>query len=153
MQIRRPRVRAGGEELSLPTFQAFADTDPLNRRALEQMLVGVARRQYARSLEPIGAEPIGLTVRSATETRGSQAAEFVLRRFAQQTGGRAFFPTEATQLAHIYAEIKAELSSQYSLAYESTNARRDGQFRRIAVRLDRTGVVARTRPGYYAPAK
>jgi Ca-activated chloride channel homolog len=96
---------------------------------------------------------IGLTVRSATETRGSQSAEFVLRRFAQQTGGRAFFPTEATQLAHIYAEIKAELSSQYSLAYESTNARRDGQFRRIAVRLDRTGVVARTRPGYYAPAK
>ena len=32
VEIRRPRVRAGGEEVGLPTFQAFADTDPLNRR-------------------------------------------------------------------------------------------------------------------------
>ena len=96
---------------------------------------------------------IGLTARPPTETRESQAAEFVLRRFAQQTGGRAFFPTEVTQLANIYGEITAELSNQYSLAYESSNAKRDGQFRRIAVRLNRTGVVARTRPGYYAPAK
>ena len=35
---------------------------------------------------------IGLTVPGLTETRGSQDAQFVLRRFAQQTGGRAFFP-------------------------------------------------------------
>ena len=96
---------------------------------------------------------IGLTVRSPSETRRSQAAEFVLRRFAQQTGGRAFFPTAAAELAGIYSEIKAELSSQYSLAHESNNARQDGQFRRIVVRLDRTGVVARTRPGYNAPTK
>src|SRR5207248_3339360 len=54
VQIRRPRVRADGEEVALPTFQAFADTDPLNRRVVEQMLVGVATRQYGRSLEPAG---------------------------------------------------------------------------------------------------
>src|SRR5215203_4394981 len=30
--VRRPRVRAGGHELPLPTFQAMADVDPLNRR-------------------------------------------------------------------------------------------------------------------------
>jgi Ca-activated chloride channel homolog len=96
---------------------------------------------------------IGLTSRSPTQTRGSQAAEFVLRRFAQQTGGRAFFPTQATELASIYAQIRADLSNQYSLAYESTNPRRDGQFRRIAVRLDRTGCIARARPGYYGPTK
>jgi len=45
VQIRRPRVRADGEEVALPTFHAFADTDPLNRRVVEQMLVGVATRQ------------------------------------------------------------------------------------------------------------
>jgi len=77
----------------------------------------------------------------------------VLRRFAQQTGGRAFFPVDAKELAGIYGEIKAELASQYALAYESSNPRRDGQFRRIAVRIERTGVVARARPGYYAPTK
>jgi Ca-activated chloride channel family protein len=77
-------------------------------------------------------------------------AEFVLRRLAQQTGGRAFFPTDAKELRAIYAAIKAELSNQYFLGYESSNPRRDGAFRRIAVRVDRPGVVARARPGYYA---
>ena len=46
-----PRAR----EVPLPTFQALAHEDPLNRRVVEQMLVGVATRQYARSLEPVPA--------------------------------------------------------------------------------------------------
>ena len=46
--IRRPRARRDGTDVALPTFQAFADRDPLNRRVVEQMLVGVATRQYAR---------------------------------------------------------------------------------------------------------
>ena len=85
--------------------------------------------------------------------RRPQNSQFVLRQFAQQTGGRAFFPAAAKELAGIYGEIKAELSSQYALAYESSNLRRDGQFRRIAVRIGRSGLVARARPGYYAPTK
>ena len=56
VEIRRLRVRGDGEEVALPTFQAFADTDPLNRRVVEQMLVGVATRQDGRSLEPTGAD-------------------------------------------------------------------------------------------------
>jgi putative transposase len=32
----------------------MAATDPLDRRVVEQMLVGVATRQYARSPEPLG---------------------------------------------------------------------------------------------------
>jgi len=47
--IRRPRVRAHGEQVPLPTFAVMAGEDPLNRRVVEQMLVGVATRQYARS--------------------------------------------------------------------------------------------------------
>jgi hypothetical protein len=48
--VRRPHVRADGQEVPLPTFQAMAAVDPLNRRGVEQMLVGVATRRYARSL-------------------------------------------------------------------------------------------------------
>jgi hypothetical protein len=50
VQIRRPRVRAGKTEVPLPTFEVMAQTDPLNRRIVEQMLLGVATRRYARSL-------------------------------------------------------------------------------------------------------
>lgn len=77
----------------------------------------------------------------------------MLRRLAQQTGGRAFFATEAKELSGVYGEIRSELASQYFLAYESNNARRDGQFRRIAIHVERSGVVARARPGYYAPSR
>ena len=102
---------------------------------------------------------IGLGLGASSSTRGSANvrsspdAHFLLRRFAEQTGGRVFFPSQAKDLSGVYAEIKTELSSQYALAYESNNPRRDGQFRQIAVRVDRTGLIARTRPGYYAAAR
>ena len=96
---------------------------------------------------------IGLLGREGPGVRRPNEAQFVLRRFAEQTGGRAFFPADAKELAGIYGEIRAELASQYFLAYESNNPRRDGQFRRIAVRVDREGAAARARPGYYAPTR
>jgi hypothetical protein len=47
VQIRRPRVRAGKAEVPLPSFEAMAHTGPLNRRIVEQMLLGVAVGQRA----------------------------------------------------------------------------------------------------------
>jgi Ca-activated chloride channel homolog len=77
-------------------------------------------------------------------------AEFALRQLALQSGGRAFFPTHARQLPAVYQEISAELASQYSLAYASSNTRRDGQWRSISIRMA-PGLEAHTRPGYYGP--
>ena len=73
--VRRPRVRRDGHEVPLPSVQAFTHTDPLNRRIVEQMLVGVATRQYGRSLEPLG---------PAVRTRGTSKSA-VSRRFVTQT--------------------------------------------------------------------
>ena len=73
--IRRPRARRDGAEVPLPTVRAFADADPLNRRVVDQMLIGVATRQYARSLEPLGAD---------VSTRGTSKSA-VSRRFVAQT--------------------------------------------------------------------
>ena len=56
VSIRRPRVRSGRQEVPLPTFQTMAQTDPLRRRTVEQLLVGVSTRGYARSLEPLPAD-------------------------------------------------------------------------------------------------
>jgi transposase-like protein len=71
-------VRAGGHEVSLPTFQAMADVDPLNRRVVEQMLVGVATRRYARSLEPVPA-----TMRSRGTSKSAVSRRFVAKTAAQ----------------------------------------------------------------------
>jgi Ca-activated chloride channel homolog len=93
---------------------------------------------------------IGL--RQGNEARREfKEAEFVLRQLSQETGGRVFFPTSAAELPRIYEQIADELSSQYSIAYSSKNPHRNGAWRRIAVRISRPGLTARTRQGYYAP--
>jgi putative transposase len=76
--VQRPRVRAEGREVPLPTFQVLAAADPLNRRVVEQMLVGVATRQYARSLEPVPAEVV-----SRGTSKSSVSRRFVAKTTAQ----------------------------------------------------------------------
>jgi transposase-like protein len=68
--IQRPRVRTAAGEVPLPTFQTMAQRDPLDRRVVEQMLVGVATRQYARSLDALPADvPSRGTSKSAVSRR------------------------------------------------------------------------------------
>lgn len=93
---------------------------------------------------------IGIRGRDVTG-HGFNEAEFVLRQFAQETGGRAYFPTTAAELGNIYQQIGDELASQYMLAYVSRNSRHDGQWRRIVVRTNRPNTLARTKQGYYGP--
>ena len=71
VQVRRPRVRTlDGEEVQLPSWTLFGAEDPLRERALEQMLVGVSTRRYARSLEPLPPDLVSRgTSRSAVSRR------------------------------------------------------------------------------------
>ena len=71
-------MRAEGREVPLPTFHALAQADPLNRRVVDQMLVGVATRQYARSLEPL---PAGVVSRGTSKS--SVSRRFVANTTAQ----------------------------------------------------------------------
>lgn len=75
----------------------------------------------------------------------------LLKRLAEETGGRAFFPFKAEDLTQSFQDISAELRSQYSLAYRSTNTLRDGNFRSIRIELDRKNLKVKSRKGYYAP--
>jgi Ca-activated chloride channel family protein len=96
---------------------------------------------------------IGLRSQDVAQQRGFNEADFVLRQFAQETGGKAFFPNSAAQLPEIYAQIASELSSQYLIGYASNNSRRDGQWRRVVVQVDRPDALARTKQGYYGPTQ
>lgn len=76
--VKRPRVRGAGGEIPLPTWQTVAATDRLGQRVLQQALVGVATRQYAASLEPMGA---GLATRGTSKSAVSR--QFVAQTAAQ----------------------------------------------------------------------
>ena len=91
--MRRPRARRDGTEVPLPTVRAFTDADPLNRRVVDQMLIGVATRQYARSLEPLGAD---VTTRGTSKSAVSR--RFVAQTQAQLDAWRAT-PLDALDLA------------------------------------------------------
>jgi VWFA-related protein len=78
-------------------------------------------------------------------------SEFAMRSLAQETGARAFFPSDITQLAGVYSMITDELSNQYALGYTSNNPKQDGSFRRVNVRVDEPNVRTRTRSGYQLP--
>lgn len=62
-------------------------------------------------------------------------SDYSMKSLAQETGAAAFFPQSVQELKGIYAGISDELSTQYSLGYSPSNARSDGRFRRIVVRL------------------
>jgi VWFA-related protein len=86
------------------------------------------------------------TNRTGSEARGDK----VLHRLAEVTGGHAFFPFEAGDLAANFQEIARELRSQYSLAYVSTNAAHDGTFRNITIQPVDKNLRVRAKNGYFA---
>jgi VWFA-related protein len=88
-----------------------------------------------------------------TSVRGFREAEFVMRQLAQETGGRSFFPARIEDLNGVYGQIAEELASQYTIGYQSKNARLDGAFRRIVVQVARPNTTPRTKRGYFAPGR
>ena len=68
--VSRPRARSvAGRELKLPSWREWSARDPLDERALEQMVLGVSTRGYARSLEPL---PEAVAVRGVSKSAVSE---------------------------------------------------------------------------------
>jgi VWFA-related protein len=96
---------------------------------------------------------IGLQPGDPVNIGGFREAAYVLRQFAQETGGKAYFVQKAEELPAIYAQIADELSSQYALGFASNNPRRDGAWRRLQIQVARPNTIVRTRQGYFAPSR
>jgi VWFA-related protein len=80
-------------------------------------------------------------------------AQMELQRFSSMTGGQAFFPTSIKELDTLYEKILSEIAARYTLGYVSTDARTDGSWRPVEIKLKRSdlkGAKIRTRPGYFA---
>ncbi len=81
-----------------------------------------------------------------------------LKSFADFTGGEAWFPRFTTEYPTIFSNISALLRNQYSIAYASSNPKKDGKYRKIKVdvsaNVTENGKPAKlkvlTRKGYLA---
>jgi Ca-activated chloride channel family protein len=81
----------------------------------------------------------------------SRSLKEILETLARQTGGKAWFPARVSELGDVYRQIADDLKRQYTLAYASTNTRRDGRWRALRITVDRPGLTVQARQGYYAP--
>jgi Ca-activated chloride channel family protein len=94
---------------------------------------------------------IGFLQNQPSSVRTEQRSR--LLRFAELTGGQAFFPLSKDDLDGVYERIEREIKAQYSLGYVSTDARMNGSWRDVSIRVTRTdlkGLKIRTRAGYFA---
>ncbi len=79
-----------------------------------------------------------------------------LKQFAKATGGEAFLPQSVKDTTAICERIARDIRSQYTLTYEPTSLKYDGNYRTIQVKAKTPGgehLYVRTRVGYYAPLK
>lgn len=78
-----------------------------------------------------------------------------LKKISERTGGRAFFPEDESELRQAFTQIQIEMRSQYLIAYEPSNQKRDGSYRKIDIQivnpeLAKQKVALTHRQGYFA---
>jgi Ca-activated chloride channel family protein len=117
------------------TTSLIADEDVLEEARRAGVIV------YAIGLEAPGRQRVA-----------SGPPVYFLTALARESGGRAYFPETLATLDETWDRIATELHTLYGLGYVPSNPDRDGQWRRIAVRTARGGLIVRHRPGYYAPS-
>lgn len=122
-------------------------TDGVNTSGSKKMIDAIERAIKADAL--IFAIGIGDDYRYQGVDEGS------LRKVAEQTGGRAYFPRNQQDLARAFSQIERELREQYLVAYSPTNQKRDGSFRRVQIEvvnpeLRSQNIRLNYRQGYFA---
>src|SRR6478736_5441213 len=102
------------------------------------------RDKFGRSMS----RPGRMTSAISAESAQLQSVHGAMQEMADRTGGRAFYNTNG-----IDGAIRKSIddgSTYYTLAYYPENKNWNGKFRKIHVKVNRSGVKLRYRMGYYA---
>lgn len=111
-------------------------------RTFGEELERAARALNAANLSVYPVDARGLTTNPAASQNIS-----TMRDLASKTGGIAYYNTN--DLMNSIREAVEDSKASYTLGYYPSELRHDGRFRRIRVRLKRSGLVVRHRQGYY----
>lgn len=97
------------------------------------------------------AEVIIYTI-STTFTPNEDKGDRVLKKLAEETGGRTFHPFKIDQVSDAFRDIQDELRAQYALSYRPPELVADGSFHQIEIEIPKKKKLKiRARKGYYAP--
>jgi|SRR5271166_4766145 len=88
----------------------------------------------------------------STNTSGLKLrGDKIMEHFAEETGGKAFFPFKIQDVSNAFSEISDELRSQYDVSYKPAEFEANGKYRKIEILADNKKYKVRARKGYYAP--
>jgi Ca-activated chloride channel homolog len=89
---------------------------------------------------------------STNNTKIDRDGDKVLKYFAQETGGVAFFPFKVQDLSQSFENISNELRHQYNVLYRPEPLKTDGLYHKVDIKVrTRKDLIVRARKGYYAP--
>jgi VWFA-related protein len=111
-----------------------------------------------QALPPVGDASKGSLRGTAAYSGGAMQSQLdanfgsqeVLATLSSDTGGKAFF--DSNDFAPAFQQIQHDTEAYYILGFRSTDTARDGGYRRLTIKLNRSDVKLDYRPGYYAPA-
>lgn len=110
--------------------------------------------QYTRdqALEMAQKADVVLYAISTNISKIESDGDKVLKYYAAETGGRAFFPFKVEDLEQSFENIANELRHQYNISYRPEPMKTDGLFHAVDLRVkNRKDLVVHVRKGYYAP--
>ena len=85
----------------------------------------------------------------------SKKAKEALGKFAEITGGQAWFPKSLDEVEELVKNIAHDLRNHYTIGYTPSNRKLDGSWREIRVKVNppknTSKVTVRSKQGYYAP--
>ena len=125
------------------------------RRAMVVLSDGddnVSRYTREQALEMAQKADVVIYTISTNYTSQQTDGDKVMKYFAAQTGGLAFFPFKVQDLAQSFENIANELRHQYNVLYRPDPLKQDGLWHPIDLRVKgRKDLIVRARKGYLAP--
>jgi Ca-activated chloride channel family protein len=125
------------------------------RRAMVVLSDGddnVSRYTREQALEMAQKADVVIYTISTNYTAQQTDGDKVMKYFAAQTGGLAFFPFKVQDLAQSFENIANELRHQYNVLYRPDPLKQDGLWHPIDLRVKgRKDLIVRARKGYFAP--
>jgi Ca-activated chloride channel family protein len=128
--------------------------DPLDKRVLLLISDGgdnASTRTLAQVLREAQAANVVIYAIGLLDEHNADQNPDVLKKFARDTGGQAYFPNSLADLLRVCQDIAADIRHQYTIGYSPPDASRAG-YRKVRVSLTAPGrgrLTVRTRTSYF----
>jgi VWFA-related protein len=113
-----------------------------------------SQRSIAQAIEQAQRNDVAVYAIGMGDKTYTPVREGTLKKIAEETGGRAFFPKQIAELESIFSQLSEELHSPYLLKYTRKNRKPSGEIQKLKIQLAKQGSregLMDYRRGYVSP--